>query len=151
MAFPEFQSLTPPTPLVLRGVDWYINRRAAKRLKLEIQINDPSYWSRLGILNSGRRPITLHATDWCIGRGQNRRSFGSVSWDQEILPHSTLDMKFMPYGIFRENVWRYSGGKDIHTLRFRAHTSSGMMQNFRPSKELIDCLTKSHEGTLPQC
>ena len=141
MPAPDFQSLIPTTSLVLRGVDWLINRRAAQRLKLEVQVNDPSHWSQIRILNSGKRPIILHATDWCIGRRQNRRSFDSVTWDEEILPANTWERTFSPYGIFRENVWRFSGGKDLHTLRFRAHTSSGMMRISRPCRELIDCLT----------
>ena len=151
MPVPDFQPLIPPTALVLRGVDWFINRRAARCLELEVQISDPSHWSRLGILNSGKRPIILHATDWCIGRRRNRRSFDSVTWDQEILPDSTLDIDFLPYGVFQENVWRYSGGKDIHTLRFRIHTGSGMIRFFHPSRKLIDCLSKPCQGSLPQC
>ncbi|MCY4460014.1 MAG: hypothetical protein OXC26_06385 [Albidovulum sp.] len=43
MAVPDFQSLIPPTSLVLRGVDWFINRRAVGCLKLEVWINDPSH------------------------------------------------------------------------------------------------------------
>ena len=151
MAVPEYQSLIAPTPLILRGVDWFINRRAVRRLKLEVRISDPSHWSQIRILNSGKRPVILHATDWCIGRRRNRRSFDSVTWDQEILPGNTWEMTFSPYGVFRENVWRFSGGKDLHTLRFRAHTISGMMRFFHPSRELIDCLTKPHQGMRPQC
>lgn len=143
------QSLAPPAPLILRGVDWFISCRAARRLKLEVQVSDPSHWSQITILNSGKRPITLHATDWCIGRRRNRRSFDSVTWDREILPDNTLEITFLPYGVFRKNVWRFCGGKDLHTLRFRAHTSSGMMRFFHPGPELIDCLTKPHQGTMP--
>lgn len=146
MPAPDYQSLTPPTPLVLRGVDWLINRRAAGRLKVEFQVSEPSHRSQIKILNSGKRPIILHATDWCIGRRRNRRSFDSVTWDREILPENTWEMTFSPYGVFRENVWRFSEGKDLDTLRFRAHTSSGMMRFFHPSRKLIDCLAKPHQG-----
>ena len=150
MPIPDYQSPIPPTSLVLRGLDWFNNHRAARRIKLEVRISDPSHSSQIRILNSGNRPIILHATDWCIGTRRSRRSFDSVTWDREILPANTLKITFSPYGVFRENVWRFSGGKDLHTLRFRAHTSSGMMRFFHPSRELIDCLTKSHQGTLPQ-
>ena len=111
MPVPDYQSLIPPTPLVLRGVDSFINRRAARRLKLEVRVSDPSHWSQIRILNSGKRPIILHATDWCIGRRRNRRSFDSVMWDKEILPENTWETNFSPYGVFRENVWRFSGGE----------------------------------------
>lgn len=151
MPVPDYQSLIPSTSLVLRGVDWFIDRRAARRLKLEVRVSAPSHWSQIRILNSGKRPIILHATDWCIGRRRNRRSFDSVTWDQEILPENTWEITFSPYGVFRENVWRFSGGKDLHTLRFRAHTSSGRMRTFYPGKKLIDCLTKPHRDTLSQC
>ena len=116
MPVPDYQSLIPPTSLVLRGVDWLIDLRAARRLKLEVRVSDPSHWSQIRILNSGNRPIVLHATDWCIGRRRNRRSFDSVVWDQEILPENTWEITFSPYGVFRENVWRFSAGKDLHTL-----------------------------------
>ena len=144
MPVPDFQSLISPTSLALRGVDWFINCRDAKRLRLEIRVREPSHWSQIRILNSGKRPIILHATDWCIGRRRNRRSFDSVTWDHEILPENTWEITFSPYSVFRENVWRFSAEKDLDTLRFRAHTSSGVMRFFRPSRELIDCLTKPH-------
>ena len=140
-------------PLVWRACervgDWFISRRPASRLKLEVQVNDPSHWSQIRIRNSGKRPIILHATDWCIGRRRNRRCFDSVTWDREILPENTCEVIFAPYGLFREIVLRYSGGKDVHTLRFRTHTISGKMRIFHPGKELIDCLSKplSH----PRC
>ena len=140
MPVPDYQALIPPTSLILRGVDWFINRRAARRLKLEVLVSDPSHWSQIRILDSGKRPIILHATDWCIGRRRNRRSFDSVTWDREILPENTWEITYSPYGVFRENVWRFSRGKDIHTLLFRAHTSSGMIRFFHPGRELIDCL-----------
>lgn len=150
MPTPDFQSLIPPTALVTRGVDWFINRRAARGLKLEVRVSDPSHWSQITILNSGKQPIILHATDWCVGKRRSRRSFDSVTWDREILPASTLEITFSPYGVFRDNVWRISGGKHLHTLRFRAHTSSGMMRLFHPSRKLIDCLTKPHQVMQPQ-
>jgi len=151
MSVPEYQSLIPPTSLVLRGMDWFINRRAARRLKLEIRVSDSSHWSQIRILNSGERPIIVHATDWCIGRRRNRRSFDSVTWDREVLPDNALEIIFSPYDTFRKNVWRFSRGKDIHTLRFRAHTGSGMVRFFHPSRKLIDCLIKPCQGSLPQC
>lgn len=147
MPIPDSQSPIPPTSLVLRGMDWFSNWRAAKCLKLEVRVGDPSHWSQIRILNSGKWPIILHATDWCIGRRRYRRSFDSVTWDQEILPDNTWKRNFSANGVFRENVWRLSGGKDIHTLRFRAHTSAGMMRFFHPSKELIDSLSKPHQDT----
>ncbi len=133
----DYQSLAPPIPLILRGVDWFINRRAARRLKLEVRVSNPSHWSEIKVRNSGKRSIIVHATDWCIGRRRNRRSFNSVTWDREILPDNTLEITFLPYGVFRKNVWRFSGGKDFHTLRFRAHTSSGMMRFFHPPPSCI--------------
>ena len=123
-------------------------RRPAKRLQLEVQVNDPSHWSQIRIRNSGKQPVILHATDWCIGRWRNRRCFDSVTWDREILPENTWEIVFSPYGLFRENVWRLSKGKDLQTLRFRAHTSSGKMRIFHPGAELIDCLTKPQQVGL---
>ena len=77
-----------PRPLILRVWDWFLNRRRARRLKLEVQVNDPSHWSQIRFLNSGKQPVILHATDWCIGRRRNRRCFDSVTWDREILPET---------------------------------------------------------------
>lgn len=152
MPVPDYESLIPPTSLVLRGVDWFINRRAAKALRLEVRVSNPSRWSRIRILNSGKRPVTIHATDWCIGRRRNRRSFDGVTWDREILPNETLKIIFSPYGVFRENVRRLCRDKELHTLRFRAHISSGLMRFLHPGRELIDCcLTQPHQGTLPRC
>ena len=68
MPVPDYQSLIPSTELVLSGVDWFIDRCAARCLKLEVRVSDPSHWSQIRIINSGKRPIILHATDWCIGR-----------------------------------------------------------------------------------
>ena len=134
MPVPELQSLTPPASLVMRGVDWSINRRAARHLKLEIRINDPSRLSQIGILNSGNRPIIIHAIDWRIGRRRNRRSFDSTTWDEELLPNRAWELNFSPHGVFRNNVYRYSEGKDMHTLRFRVHTSSARMtRSWSPS------------------
>ena len=139
-----------PLPLAWRACErvweWFISSRPAKRLKLEVQVNDPTLWSQIRIVNSGKQPVILHATDWCIGRRRNRRCFDSVTWDREILPENTFEIVFSPYGFFPEIVSRYSGGEDLHTLRFRAHTSSGKMRIFHPGKELIDCLTKPHQG-----
>ena len=151
MLVPDCQSLIPPTSLVLRGVDWFIDLRTVRRLKIEVRVSDPSHWSKIRIINSGKRAVILHAIDWCIGRRRNRRSFDSVTIDKEILPYNACEITFSPYGVFRENVWRFSEGKDLHTLRFRAHTNSGLMQFSHPSRDLIDCLTKSHQGTLPLC
>ena len=139
----DYQSLIPSAALVLRGLGWFNKFRAARRLELEVEVSDPSHWSRIRIRNSGNRPIILHATDWCVGKKGSRRSFDSVTWDREVLPESTWEMTFSPYGVFRENVWRFSGGKDFDTLRFRAHTSSGVIRVFPPSRELIECLAKT--------
>ena len=143
-----------PLPLAWRACervgDWFISGRPAKRLKLEVQVNDPSHGSQIRILNSGKQPVILHATDWCIGRRRNRRCFDSVTWDQEILPENTLDITFSPYVLFPDIVWRVSRGKDLHTLRFRTHTSSGNIRIFPPDKELIDCLTKQYQGRVSQ-
>ena len=140
--------MTPDLPLSLvwrtceRLVGWFVNCRTAKRLQLEVQVNDPSHWSKIRIRNSGKQPVILHATDWCIGRRRNRRCFDSVTWDREILPENTHEILFSPYGVFQANVRRFSTGKDLHTLRFRAHTSFGKMRVFHPGVRLIDCLTK---------
>lgn len=136
--------------LVSRVWDWFLNCHRARRLEFEIQVNDPSHMSRIRILNSGKQPLILHATDWCIGRRRNRRCFDSATWDQEILPENTFDRTFSPYGVFSDNVWRFSRGKDLHTLRFRAHTSTGNVRIFPPDKRLVDCLAKQYRGRVPQ-
>ena len=128
---------------------WFISRRPAERLKFEVQVNGPSYRSQIRIINSGKQPVILHATDWCIGRRRSRRCFDSVTWDHEILPQNTFQIDFSPYGLFPQIVSRYSGGENFHTLRFRAHTSTGKIRVFRPGRDLIDCLSKTHQSELP--
>ena len=90
-----------PLPLAWRACErvweWFISSRPAKRLKLEVQVNDPTLWSQIRIVNSGKQPVILHATDWCIGRRRNRRCFDSVTWDREILPENTFEIVFSPY------------------------------------------------------
>lgn len=142
-----------PFPLAWRTLeragDRFISGRPAKRLKLEVQVNEPAYWSQIRIRNSGKQSVILHATDWCVGRRRNRNGFDSVTWDKEILPENTFEITFSPYGRFAEIVFRYSGNENLHTLRFRAHTSSGKTVIFHPGKELINCLTNSPQGKLP--
>ena len=94
---------------------WFISRRPAERLKFEVQVNGPSHRSRIRILDSGKRPVILHATDWRIGRRRSRRCFDSVTWDHEILPQNTFQIGLSPYGLFPQIVSRYSGGEDLHT------------------------------------
>ena len=133
--------------LVSGGLKWLTKPRDAKSLKLEVRSGGHSHWWQLEILNSGKRPVIIHATDWCVGRGRDRRSFDSATWDKKILPNGTLNTDFSPYGVFQENVQRYSRGKDIRTLRFRIHTASGMIQPLHPGRELIDCLTRPCQGS----
>lgn len=146
---PDFLPISLVWRVCERGGDWFINRLPATRLKLEITVNDPSSWSQIRIVNSGKKPVTLIGFDWCVGRRRNRRCFDSVvDLDDKILPESIWERTFSPYGIFRENAWRFSEGKDIHTLRFRVHTSSGRMRIFPVGEELIGCLKKSHPDKL---
>ena len=140
--------LNPPASFIVRSVGWFINYYIERCLKVEIEIRDPSQRSQINFLNSGRRPIVLHAIDWSIGKRQNRRSFDGAPCDQEILPGNSFEIGFFPKGVFRENVRKFSGGTDFHTLRFRVHFRSGRVRSFRPGQALIDCLVEPHEGAL---
>ena len=41
MPVPDVQSVIPPASLVLRGVDWFIDRRAAQRLNPSLTLGRP--------------------------------------------------------------------------------------------------------------
>ena len=105
----------------------------------------------ISVTNLGARPVTVHSTGWCIGKGKSRRraiyfpSRSSPNQFGKAIDHGqtaqfVIDFEESPGWMrdFATEMVQDGSTRFLKTLRAQVHTSVGHTETVKPDKSFLD-------------